>query len=370
MKAKKIIIGVISLCCIGALIPASYTVKASNNENTSNDSFFVLDEDVGNIISDVNNFMYENKITGYVTPIENNTKVEIACDNENNLDKIAEYVEKQGLNKNLIKYTLDTTLSQQSDGIENKTPVTSEELDSLVNTSQKLDKFINDNGYSEKSAYSYLQWNEHSVWLFVKTQAIHDEAVKYIEENKIDSNLVDVIVSPEFDYKVPEGGAKNEGEVNKIVADEYLNIKKYLNDNKISAEISLVKKQELGTNYTGINIIADSKKSSDKITKYLNENNYYTDVVEISIKKSNYEPESPTATISENITINLSAADVNGDGAVDSADATKILIEYAESMIDVHKAIPTTHDVNGDGSVDSADATDILIYYANEMLKR
>ena len=60
--------------------------------------------------------------------------------------------------------------------------------------------------------------------------------------------------------------------------------------------------------------------------------------------------------------------DVNGDGAVNSSDATEILNYYAQSLTgkneDSAKNILEIGDVNEDGSVDSADASFTLEYYS------
>lgn len=60
--------------------------------------------------------------------------------------------------------------------------------------------------------------------------------------------------------------------------------------------------------------------------------------------------------------------DVNGDGAVNSSDATEMLTYYAQSLTgknnDSAKNILEIGDVNGDGTVDSVDASFTLEYYS------
>ncbi len=60
--------------------------------------------------------------------------------------------------------------------------------------------------------------------------------------------------------------------------------------------------------------------------------------------------------------------DVNNDGAIDSSDASDVLIEYAKNqtgspsvLTDIQKK---SADVNHDGSIDSTDASLILAYYS------
>ncbi|MBR6996590.1 MAG: leucine-rich repeat protein [Ruminococcus sp.] len=61
--------------------------------------------------------------------------------------------------------------------------------------------------------------------------------------------------------------------------------------------------------------------------------------------------------------------DTNGDGKVDSVDASSILSKYAKNMTGEGAAISdiidyAVDDVNGDGVIDPADASSILSYYA------
>ncbi|MDE6848473.1 MAG: hypothetical protein K2J44_03895 [Ruminococcus sp.] len=60
--------------------------------------------------------------------------------------------------------------------------------------------------------------------------------------------------------------------------------------------------------------------------------------------------------------------DVNGDGFVDSVDATQVMIHYANLSAKGNGTISedklSVADYNDDGLVDSVDATGILIYYA------
>ncbi|MCC8015703.1 MAG: glycoside hydrolase family 88 protein [Eubacterium sp.] len=58
--------------------------------------------------------------------------------------------------------------------------------------------------------------------------------------------------------------------------------------------------------------------------------------------------------------------DVNDDGIINSADATRILLYYAQ-RIELNETALKAADVNGDGAVNSADATRILLYYAQRI---
>ena len=61
--------------------------------------------------------------------------------------------------------------------------------------------------------------------------------------------------------------------------------------------------------------------------------------------------------------------DVNGDGAIDSSDASDILIEYAKKQTGKPSFLTDTQkksaDVNNDGIIDPSDASLILIYYSD-----
>ena len=66
---------------------------------------------------------------------------------------------------------------------------------------------------------------------------------------------------------------------------------------------------------------------------------------------------------------NIAYGDVNGDGAVDSSDASAVLSEYVRTATGLPSAFSyysrLTGDYNADGMVDSLDASQILAHYAN-----
>lgn len=65
----------------------------------------------------------------------------------------------------------------------------------------------------------------------------------------------------------------------------------------------------------------------------------------------------------------LKKGDVNGDGAIDSSDASLTLAEYSliqtGAITTLTDAQKKAADVNNDGSIDSADASEILAFYAH-----
>jgi len=57
--------------------------------------------------------------------------------------------------------------------------------------------------------------------------------------------------------------------------------------------------------------------------------------------------------------------DIDGDGTIDSTDASEILTEYAATQTGAEPSLDKSiADVNADGFVDSTDASSILSYYA------
>jgi len=90
-------------------------------------------------------------------------------------------------------------------------------------------------------------------------------------------------------------------------------------------------------------------------------------IISIDINTENASPETITLTVNKGDT-ELLSGDVNGDGYVDSSDASDILAEYAltssgksGTFNDMQKK---SADFNGDGIIDSSDASKVLEYYA------
>ena len=72
--------------------------------------------------------------------------------------------------------------------------------------------------------------------------------------------------------------------------------------------------------------------------------------------------EGKTATF--DVTIIITIGDTNGDGKVNSTDAT-IILQYYAGIVDLPDDLAANADVNNDGNIDSSDATLVLQYYAN-----
>lgn len=79
------------------------------------------------------------------------------------------------------------------------------------------------------------------------------------------------------------------------------------------------------------------------------------------------ETSASTTDKTENDTQTTAIGDINKDGAVDSSDASEVLMLYAQVSTgggDISDEIKSVADINGDGLVDSSDASLILEYYA------
>ncbi|MCD7855965.1 MAG: glycoside hydrolase family 88 protein [Clostridiales bacterium] len=76
-----------------------------------------------------------------------------------------------------------------------------------------------------------------------------------------------------------------------------------------------------------------------------------------------YEEYSPVEAPAEDPVV---MGDINDDGIINSADATRVLLYYAQ-RIELSETALKAADVNGDGIVNSADATRILLYYAQRI---
>ncbi|MCI5911027.1 MAG: hypothetical protein MRZ46_05215 [Oscillospiraceae bacterium] len=63
--------------------------------------------------------------------------------------------------------------------------------------------------------------------------------------------------------------------------------------------------------------------------------------------------------------------DADGNGYIDSKDATVILVDYARNIVEGSSNLDADIcDVNYDGKIDSRDATKILVYYAKSMVEK
>jgi len=189
---------------------------------------------------------------------------------------------------------------------------------------QTLNSYIYEKGFIDNSAYASLYWDKHAIDCYVQSYAVEYEIKQFIEDNKIDENLITVIVAPEADYRVPEGGQRSYEEVNTIVADEYITLKNYLNDNGILSNVYLTTKGELNypeLPYSCVEVYVRSQEDVDKLKVYMEENYYWQDVVEITVQSELSTDTDSTIHNKEYICLD---GDSNDDGEFGVADVIKL----------------------------------------------
>lgn len=111
------------------------------------------------------------------------------------------------------------------------------------------------------------------------------------------------------------------------------------------------------TSITTVSSAAESAASASQISK--------TTTSSAAAKKA---ASSAQTTAAENKTT-AQTGDANGDGTIDSKDASVILADYAKSLLGKKPELDLNiADINDDGIVDSKDATRILVYSAKKIL--
>lgn len=343
MNKNKVIAGITAIL----MTFCSVSVMAfAENRDKVYDSSLVLNEEVVYTLTSLDNYMNQNKISGYTALLEDKHTVEVVCFSADDLEKMIAFADTNNLNSSMISYIVGETLDLTTDG-ETDTPVTNAELEKLVITTQKLNEFITENEYSDNSAYASLQWNRHSVSLFVENQEIHDKAVQFISDNDIETNLVDIIISPEYDFRIPDGGAKDINEVNPIVAGEYLTIRDFLKNNEILSNIFLTTKQ----NCTFVEITVREQEDVDILKNYLTDNYYWQDVIEITVQSDLSEDTGSTVHYKDFVCID---GDSNDDGNFSIADVV-MLQKYLFSEESMCERQGYASDLNSDDIIDIFD---------------
>lgn len=236
------------------------------------------------------------------------------------------------------------------------TPVTNDELEELLKITGELNTYLYERGYIEECGYASLRWRKHSVWLAVQSEAIADELTAYIEENEIPEDLVDIIIAPEYDYRIPDGGQKEPDEVNTIVVDGYFALKDYLKSNEILSNIYLTARQnEISPEvYNSIvEIAVKTQEDSDAIKKYMLDNYFWDAVVNITVTPDLSESPDDFSYCMGMDYVCLSG-DTNDDGEYNVLDAVK-LRNYLLGSSDLNKRQFTASDLNNDGEINIAD---------------
>ncbi|MBO6307653.1 MAG: dockerin type I repeat-containing protein [Oribacterium sp.] len=358
MKKTKIIAALAAMMCcvtsVSAPSSAIASVAESSDRDQVYDSSLVLDGEIANTLQALNRYLWDNQIKAYTVLKEGRDKIGVIGDTFEALEPVKAFVRENGLNESLIEYGVESFENLVPDGEETITPVTNEELETLVTAMQNLNTFLNESGYLDDSAYAALYWGKHSIECFVKTYAVHDAVIQFMKENEIAETLVDVIVSPECDFHVGDGGQRSYDEVNTIVADEYISLKNYLNDSGILSNIYLTTKQDKtypDVSYTCVEIYVKTQEDANAMKAYMTENSYWQDVVEITVKS---DLSSDTDSTIHNKAYVCLAGDSNDDGQFGISDVIK-LQKWLLTADTMYERQGYASDLTGDGRVDVFD---------------
>lgn len=356
MKNKKLLAVIAAvLCSVETIaVPSMLTTSAESMDRTQNyDSSLVLNPEIAEVSRKISNYMYTNNIAGY-SSLNPEKLIEVVCTNSDDLENVRNFAKENNLNENLIIFTLDETYDTTMTDGSDFTPVTNDELEKLLLTRDTLAQFLSEQNFIDETAYASLKWNRHSVELFTKTQAVYDAVTNFIGENGIEETLVDVILAPEYDYRVPTGGQKGFDEVNVIVADGYFALKSFLKENEILSNIYLttgLDESHPDVPYTCVEIYVKEQSDEDTIRNYMTENYFWQDVVKISVV-SDFS-ENPENNVQNKDFVYLNG-DSNDDGQFGITDVIK-LQRYILAADTLYERQAYASDLNNDGNVNVYD---------------
>lgn len=194
-KTRMIAMMAAVMCCIGTISATSVAVAETADRDQVYDNSLVLDTEVADTLTALNRYLWDNQIKAYAALKEGQDKIEVIGDTFEALEPVKIFVKENGLNESPIEYGVESFENLIPDGEETITPVTNDELETLVTTMQALNTYLNEGGYLDDSAYAALYWGKHSIQCFVKSYAVHDEVIQFMKDNGIAETLVDVIVS-------------------------------------------------------------------------------------------------------------------------------------------------------------------------------
>lgn len=357
MKNRIIAFIAAMVCCVGTAsatnINLTSVAKDTKNRDKVYDTSLVLDEDIADTLQALNRYLWDNQVKAYTTLKHYEDKVEVIGQSFEVLENVKEFIKKNGFNESLIEYGVENYESELTDG-EITTPVSNDELETLVTTMQMLNTYLYESGYLDDSALAVLYWGKHSIECFVKTYAVHDNVVQFMKDNGIAETLVDVIVSPEYDFRVDDGGQRSYDEVNTIVAGEYLTLKSYLKDTGILSNIYLTTKQNKkypDVSYTYVEVYVKTQADADTLKDYMTETYYWQDIVEITAQPDLSNNPDSTIRYKEYVCLK---GDSNDDGQFGIADVLK-LQKYLLTDDTMYERQEYASDLTGDGRVDVFD---------------
>lgn len=362
MKKKRIpammIAAVCGICAVSAPITAVAAGAGQEDRDQVIEQSLILPEEIAAPLTALQNFLWDSetntsRMNAYTALNQDQGKIEVHSTEPSVIEIVQAFVRENGLNEDLIAYVIDIEEEQLSGG-ETAVPVTNEELETLVATLQALNTYLNEKGYIDNAAYASLYCGKHSIECFAQSYAVEYEIKQFIAENGIDENLICIAVSPEADYRVPEGGQRSYEEVNTIAASEYITLKQYLNNSGILSNIYLTTKGILDlpqVPYSCVEIYVKSQEDADTLKAYMEENHYWQDVVEVTVQSE--LSGNPDSLIHNKAFICLEG-DSNDDGIFAVSDVIKLqkALLTADTM---NERQGYASDLTGDGRVDAAD---------------
>lgn len=367
MKTKRMLAAAAALmCCLGtALMPGSALTGAEEIQNRDQvyEPSLILPTEISEIMLPLKDFLWDSehhvrRINAYTTGnLLAENKVEIVCDTQEVLEIVQTFVKESGLNEALISYRIEPFANDQLTGdgeCAAAEPVTNDELESLLNLRSTLFDFIQQAGFLEDSAYAQLPWGSHAVNCYVKTEAVRADILDFMQKNGIDNALVNVIVSPDYDFRIPDGGQKGD-EVNGIAASGYFGLKAYLTEAAILSNIYLTEKphdDHPELTYTGIDITVKTQADADTIKTYMRENYYWDAIVDITVQPD-LSAESADAHVKAYICLDGDSNDDSKRGIADVVKLEKALLT-ADTLTERQAA---ASDLNRNGRIEAADLT-------------
>ena len=360
MKKMKVLAALTAaMCCMSTTFtPIMTTFAETEDRNKVYEPSLILPENIGYILDTLNTILWDKETNtpkmDAFTELDKDKNIIIVADNEDVLTIVKTFVKEKELDESLIIYRIESFEDMIPDGYTVETPVTNDELETLVITLQALNTYIYEKGFFDNSAYASLYWGKHSIECHAQSYAVEYEIKQFIKENDIAENLITVIVAPEEDYSVPDGGQRSYEEVNTIVAGEYTTLKKYLSDNGILSSIYLTTKGVLDlpkVPYSCVEIYVRSQEDSDTLKNYMKENHYWDAVVEVTVQPDLSAV--PDSTIHNKEYICLEG-DSNDDGEFSIADAVK-LQKYLLTGDDLSEREGYASDITKDNCIDVFD---------------
>ena len=332
MKKTRMIAVVAAIMCCVTSVSAPSMALASGAETENRDKVIerslILPEDIAYIHDTLSTYLWDKETNTRTMDafieLDKDKRIIVVADNKDVLAAVKTFIKEKELDESLIGYRIESFEDMVPDGYTVDTPVTNDELETLVNTLQALNIYLYEKRFIDNSAYASLYWGKHAIECYAQSYAVEYEIKQFMKENDIDENLISVIVAPEVDYREPTGGQRSYDEVNTIVASEYITLKKYLSNNGILSNVYLTTKGELDfpkVPYSCVEIYVRSQEDADKLKNFMEENYYWQDVVEVTVQTDLSADTDSTIHNKDYICLD---GDSNDDGEFGIADVIKL----------------------------------------------